>query len=113
MKQDVFSSAPPIIKEFLGYLGTVKGKSPLTVEEYFLDLRTFFRYMLQQRGDVSPQTPFDEINISSINLTFIESITLTACRASSKLLSGKIDSANSCKETAVPRQSLNIWQNGT
>lgn len=77
MKQDVFSSAPPIIKEFLGYLGTVKGKSPLTVEEYFLDLRTFFRYMLQQRGDVSPQTPFDEINISSINLTFIESITLT------------------------------------
>ena len=45
MKQDCFSLAPPIIKEFLGYMGTVKGKSPLTVEEYFMDLRTFFRYM--------------------------------------------------------------------
>ena len=58
LKQDCFSLAPPIIKEFLGYMGTVKGKSPLTVEEYFMDLRTFFRYMKQHRNQVPQDMPF-------------------------------------------------------
>ena len=65
MKQDCFSLAPPIIKEFLGYMGTVKGKSPLTVEEYFMDLRTFFRYMKQHRNQVPQDMPFDEISIEA------------------------------------------------
>ena len=77
MKQDCFSLAPPIIKEFLGYLGTVKGKSPLTVEEYFMDLRTFFRYMKQHRNLVPQDMPFDEICIDDIDLDFIKTITLT------------------------------------
>ncbi len=77
MKQTGYSQSPPIIKEFLGYLGTVKGKSPLTVEEYFMDLRTFFRYMKLHRGAVAPQTPFEEITIDDINIEFIKSITLT------------------------------------
>ena len=77
MKQDCFSLAPPIIKEFLGYMGTVKGKSPLTVEEYFMDLRTFFRYMKQHRNQVPQDMPFDEISIDDIDLEFIKTITLT------------------------------------
>ena len=77
MKQDCFSLAPPIIKEFLGYMGTVKGKSPLTVEEYFMDLRTFFRYMKQHRNQVLQDMPFDEISIDDIDLEFIKTITLT------------------------------------
>ena len=35
MKNDSLDEAPEIIKEFLGYIGTVKGRSPKTVEEYF------------------------------------------------------------------------------
>ena len=77
MKPDIFSLAPSIIKEFLGYLSTVKGKSPLTVEEYFMDLRTFFRYMNIHRGHVPANTPFDEILIDNIDLNFIKTITLT------------------------------------
>ena len=77
MKQDCFSLAPPIIKEFLGYMGTVKGKSPLTVEEYFMDLRTFFRYMKQHRNQVPQDMPFDGISIDDIDLEFIKTITLT------------------------------------
>ena len=45
MKPELLSEAPQIIREFLGYLGTIKGKSEKTVEEYYLDLRTFFRYI--------------------------------------------------------------------
>ena len=77
MKQELLQESPPIIKEFLGYLGTIKGKSPKTVEEYYLDLRTFFRYMKRQRGLVSPEIPFEEISITDIDLSFIKTITLT------------------------------------
>lgn len=37
--------APAIIRDFLTYHETIQGHSKRTVDEYFLDLRTFFRYM--------------------------------------------------------------------
>ena len=47
MRTSIYDEAPQILKEFLGYMETVKGKSEHTVEEYYLDLRTFFRYIKQ------------------------------------------------------------------
>ena len=77
MKSEWLSEAPPIIKEFLGYVGTIKGKSPKTVAEYYLDLRTFFRYIKMSRKLVSPEIDFEKINISDIDLDLIKTITLT------------------------------------
>lgn len=42
MRKDYFQQAPPILQEFLGYMETIKGRSSKTVDEYFIDLRTFF-----------------------------------------------------------------------
>lgn len=50
---DYRTEAPEIIKSFLIYHETIKGHSSKTVEEYYLDLRTFFRYMKIVRGLVS------------------------------------------------------------
>ena len=77
MKPELLAEAPPVIKEFLGYLETVKGKSPKTVEEYYLDLRTFFRYIKQSRGLVPSDTDFEEISISDIDLELVKTISLT------------------------------------
>lgn len=77
MKPEILSSCPMIIREFLGYTETIKGKSPKTAEEYFLDLRTFFRFMKQSRGLIAKETDFEEITIDDIDLAFIETITLT------------------------------------
>ena len=77
MKAELLSEAPPIIKEFLGYVGTIKGKSQKTVEEYYLDLRTFFRYIKKSRGLVPSSTEFEDISISDIDLDLIKTITLT------------------------------------
>ncbi|MGX8702542.1 tyrosine recombinase XerC [Caproiciproducens sp.] len=77
IKSEWMSEAPPIIKEFLGYVGTIKGKSPKTVDEYYLDLRTFFRYIKKSRGLVPPETDFEKISISDIDLDLIKTITLT------------------------------------
>ena len=77
MKNNNLAEAPAVIREFLGYLGTIKGKSPKTVAEYYLDLRTFFRYLKQSRGLVPPGTDFEDIPISDITLEFIKTIDLT------------------------------------
>ena len=45
MNKQYLAESPPVLKEFLGYMETVKGRSSQTVDEYFTDLRTFFRYI--------------------------------------------------------------------
>ena len=77
MKQNILSEAPSVIRGFLGYLGTIKGKSPKTVEEYYLDLRTFFRYIKRSRGLVPENTEFEDISISDVTLGLIKTIDLT------------------------------------
>ena len=77
MKNNYLAETPSIIREFLGYLGTIKGKSPKTVAEYYLDLRTFFRYIKQSRGLVPTGTDFEDISISDITLDIIKTIDLT------------------------------------
>ena len=77
MKPELLKESPPIIREFLGYIGTIKGKSPKTVEEYYLDLRTFFRYIKKSRGLVPADTDFEQIDISDITLELVQTISLT------------------------------------
>lgn len=77
MDPKLMHECPLIIREFLGYIGTVKGKSDHTMEEYFRDLRTFFRYIKQHRHLVPENTPIDEISISDVDLELIQSISLT------------------------------------
>ena len=43
MKAD--TQSPQILKDFMAYLYTIKGKSEKTAQEYYLDLRMFFRYI--------------------------------------------------------------------
>lgn len=69
--------APEVIKDFLGYAQNIKGKSQKTVDEYYLDLRTFFRYIKLLKGLVKSDTEFDEISISDIDIALIKTITLT------------------------------------
>lgn len=67
---------PQVLRDFLSYTETVKGKSPRTANEYYLDLRMFFRFLKQKRG-LANDIPFDEISILDIDIDFIKSITLS------------------------------------
>lgn len=69
--------APEIIKSFLIYHETIKGHSKKTVDEYYLDLRTFFRYLLLAKGRVSRTTEFEDISISNIDIDFVKNVTLS------------------------------------
>lgn len=74
---DYRTEAPDIIRKFLIYHETIKGHSKKTVEEYYLDLRTFFRYLKLQRGFVPRTTPLDEISIADVDLSLAASVTLS------------------------------------
>lgn len=71
------TDAPPILREFLTYHETIQSHSRKTVDEYFLDLRNFFRYIKLLKGKVSNDTPFDEISILDVDLDLVRSITLS------------------------------------
>lgn len=74
---DYRTEAPVILRDFLIYHETIKGHSHATVDEYFLDLRNFFRYLKIIRGIVPRDTDLDEISIMDIDLSFVSSVTLT------------------------------------
>lgn len=77
MNTNYLKESPQIIKEFLGYMQTIKGKSERTVNEYYVDLRTFFRYIKISKGLVNNSEQFDKIDISDIDIELIKDITLT------------------------------------
>ena len=74
---DYRTDAPAILREFLVYHETIQNHSRKTVDEYFLDLRNFFRYIKLQRRLVSDDTPLDSISIDDVNLDLAASVTLT------------------------------------
>ena len=69
--------APQVLCDFLSYHETINAHSQNTVDEYFLDLRNFFRYMKQARDPALRDKPWDEISILDVDVAFIRSITLT------------------------------------
>ncbi len=101
MKKKYLDEAPSILREFLGYLGTIKGKSPKTVEEYYLDLRTFFRYMKQSRCLVPAGTAFEDISISDITLEFIKTVDLTQIFEYMNFLSAERNNSASTRSRKV------------
>jgi site-specific recombinase XerD len=72
-----YRDAPPIVRDFLSYHETVKSHSRRTVDEYYLDLRNFFRFMKIQKQLVTDDTPFDEIDVHDVDIDLIRSVSLT------------------------------------
>lgn len=70
-----YHDCPQILRDFLIYHETIKGQSPRTISEYYLDLRMFFRFMKLMRNDMPIHTRLDEIDIRDVDLEFIRTIT--------------------------------------
>lgn len=70
-----YSDCPQILRDFLVYHETIKGQSPRTISEYYLDMRMFFRFMKLMRSDMPIRSLLDDIDIRDIDLEFIKTIT--------------------------------------
>lgn len=71
------TDAPQPVREFLVYHDTIKGQSKATVDSYFMDMRTFTRYLILARGLVPRDTALEDIDIRGVDLDFYGKVTLT------------------------------------
>ena len=79
LNREEIMKLPILVREFANYMNTINDKSPGTINEYLLDLRTFFKYMkivfnqemFPENGDLS------SIVISDIDIDFIKKIKIT------------------------------------
>lgn len=71
------NDTPSILRDFLTYHEAIQGHSKKTVDEYFLDLRNFFRYLKIEKGKVPRSADFDSIDISDVDLELIRTVGLS------------------------------------
>ncbi len=76
MRRDEFNTLPPLVQQYLVYIEAIKGHSELSIIEYASDLRTFFRFIMKNKNIVSNDTPYEEIDLSKIDIDLIKKITL-------------------------------------
>ena len=74
---DYRTDAPPILRDFLTYHEAIQGHSRKTVDEYYLDLRNFFRYIKIEKNKVPRHIEFDAIDISDVDLDLVRSVNLS------------------------------------
>jgi integrase/recombinase XerD len=91
---------PIILKDFLNYMETIKGKSKNTIKEYFYDLRLFFRYLKVYR-DLTDESNFNKIDISDITIDYIKDVTLSDLYSYMSFLSRERDNSASSRARKV------------
>lgn len=69
-----YSDCPQILRDFLIYHESIKGQSPKTISEYYLDLRMFLRFIRLMRNDMPINTCLDDIPIKDIGIPFLQDI---------------------------------------
>lgn len=77
MRHELILTSPPVLRDFLTYSETIRGKSSKSVEEYYLDLQTFFRYLITVRGLTPPGTDFEKISIDGVDIDLLKTVTVT------------------------------------
>lgn len=66
----------PLIQEYAAYKGSIQGCSKKTVDEYLLDLRTFFRFLIARDLDITLESAeFYKIDVSAVGLERLKSVT--------------------------------------
>ena len=70
-----YADCPSVLRDFLSYHENIKAQSPRTIQEYYLDMRMFLRFMKLMRAGSSLNVSFEEISILDIDLDFVASIT--------------------------------------
>ncbi len=68
---------PSLVREYASYKSVIQNASQKTIDEYMLDLRTFFRFLKARDLKISPNSEdFEKIDIRQIDLEYIKNITM-------------------------------------
>ena len=71
------SEFSPVVREFASYKTVIQGCSQRTAEQYLIDLRTFFRYLLCEGDGEILHDPekFMAITVESVDLDYLREVT--------------------------------------
>ncbi len=74
-----YDELPKLVRDFVAYKQTIQNRSKKTMDEYALDLRTFFRYLVLERSGTKIENLTDEefaaVDISGLDIRFISTVT--------------------------------------
>ena len=110
MTLDQITDAPDILMEFLEYHSTIRGHSDRTVAAYYTDLKILFRFLKRRRRLVDPSVPFNEIDISDVDIDFIEAIKIEELyryQSFSVDSSEALSAASRCRRTSSVKSFFN------
>lgn len=68
--------APEPLASFLIYIESIQGKSPKTADEYFYDLRTFYRFLKLYFHKTDSSDSFEEISIEDVDIEMLRAVDL-------------------------------------
>lgn len=75
-----YQDCPVYLSEFLFYMLTIRGRSKRTVDAYYIDLRTFLRYikcMKMVSHDPSDEEFFYTLSIADVSLDILQQVSLS------------------------------------
>ena len=76
LKMQQYNDVPQVVRDFLMHAQVVRGSSKVTCEDYYFDLRSFFKYLKMQKAGMADES-FEQIDITDITIDFVRSITLS------------------------------------
>lgn len=78
-----FFDCPILLEDYLNYLLTIKGRSTLTVKEYYYDLKRFLRYIIMRKRlfGYNLDSKIDSVSIIKITKKDISNIDITDLHA--------------------------------
>ena len=77
MANNRYEDSPPLLRDFLFYLLTIRGRSQRTVDGYHVDLRCFLRYLRATRELGSVPEDLSQVEIRDLSPQTICSVTLS------------------------------------
>lgn len=72
-----YQDCPAFMQEFLFYMLTIQGRSPRTVDAYYIDLRTFLRYIKFTKSPQPGQGELQTLAIGDVTIEQMRAVTLS------------------------------------
>ena len=92
---------PAPMSDFLEYMLSVRGRSEKTVSEYFLDLRTFYRFIAIRLKLSSKVEVFENIDIDLVTLDVLKKINIMDLHAFIAFIDRERDNSNRTKARKI------------
>ncbi len=89
MKQEYYDDCPYYLEDFLTNMKIIRNRADRTEEAYYIDIRTFLRYLKVKHRDVPSDTEWSEIRIDDVPLEYLENFTLNDAHVYLRFLKDK------------------------